>query len=159
MNACNTDAAHRRTQTLSWAASSQGAFSIGFAVPLRRLPFPDARWIEARWIKIGHQPRPASHGEFSMDRPSYPPYTAETAAHEVRMAEDAWNTRNATRVDLAHTTDSRWRNRAEILRGHTAIRAFPASINDLPITDRERQFHWSLGRRPDEHATLSELCR
>ncbi|MGH8092591.1 MAG: DUF1348 family protein [Chthoniobacterales bacterium] len=32
-----------------------------------------------------------------------------------------------------------------------------ASINDLPIADSERKFHWPLGRRPDAHPGLSEL--
>jgi len=32
-----------------------------------------------------------------------------------------------------------------------------ASINDVPITDSERKFHWPLGRRPDDHPGLSEL--
>ncbi|MBZ9865748.1 nuclear transport factor 2 family protein [Mesorhizobium sp. CA15] len=32
-----------------------------------------------------------------------------------------------------------------------------ASINDLPITERERKYHWPLGRRPDDHPGLSEL--
>lgn len=32
-----------------------------------------------------------------------------------------------------------------------------ASINDLPITKSERLFLWPLGRRPDDHASLSEL--
>ena len=32
-----------------------------------------------------------------------------------------------------------------------------ASINDLAITEADRKFHWPLGRRPDEHASLSEL--
>ena len=32
-----------------------------------------------------------------------------------------------------------------------------ASINDLPIAETERLFHWPLGRRPDEHPGLSEL--
>jgi uncharacterized protein len=32
-----------------------------------------------------------------------------------------------------------------------------ASINDLPIRESERRFHWPLGRRPDDHASLSEL--
>ncbi len=32
-----------------------------------------------------------------------------------------------------------------------------ASINDLPISPAERKFHWPLGRRPDDHAGLSEL--
>lgn len=32
-----------------------------------------------------------------------------------------------------------------------------ASINEHPISEAERQFHWPLGRRPDDHAGLSEL--
>ena len=32
-----------------------------------------------------------------------------------------------------------------------------ASINDLPIKEAERKYRWPLGRRPDDHASLSEL--
>jgi hypothetical protein len=32
-----------------------------------------------------------------------------------------------------------------------------ASINDLPISDSERKYHWALGRRPDDHPGLSAL--
>jgi len=32
-----------------------------------------------------------------------------------------------------------------------------ACINDLPITDGDRKFHWPLGRRPDDHPGLTEL--
>ena len=32
-----------------------------------------------------------------------------------------------------------------------------ASINDLPIKETDRKFHWPLGRRPDDHPGLSEL--
>jgi hypothetical protein len=32
-----------------------------------------------------------------------------------------------------------------------------ASINDLPIAESDRKYHWSLGRRPDEHPSLSAL--
>ncbi|MDR0219467.1 MAG: nuclear transport factor 2 family protein [Enterobacteriaceae bacterium] len=32
-----------------------------------------------------------------------------------------------------------------------------ASINDMPIHESERKFHWPLGRRPDNHPGLSEL--
>ena len=32
-----------------------------------------------------------------------------------------------------------------------------ASINDLPIKDADRKYHWPLGRRPDNHPGLSEL--
>ena len=32
-----------------------------------------------------------------------------------------------------------------------------ASINDLPIAESTRKFHWPLGRRPDDHPSLSDL--
>ena len=59
-----------------------------------------------------------------MDRPPLPPFTADTAAQKARMAEDAWNSRDAARVALAYTENSRWRNRAEFFEGRTAIEAF-----------------------------------
>jgi nuclear transport factor 2 (NTF2) superfamily protein len=127
-------------------------------------------------------------------RPPFPPFNTETAAHKVRLAEDAWNTRNPERVSLAYTFDSVWRNRSEFLSGREAIVHFLrrkwnkeldyrlikelwafhgdriavrfayglmrrriASINDLPISEPERRYRWPLGRRPDDHPTLSEL--
>jgi uncharacterized protein len=152
-----------------------------------------------------------------MGRSPLPPFTAETAAHKARLAEDAWNTRDSARVAAAYTTDSRWRNRAEFLQGREAIEAFLtrkwnrepecrlikevwayrenriavrfayechddgghwyrsygnenwkfdeqglmrlriASINDAAIKDNDRKYHWPLGRRPDDHPSLSDL--
>jgi hypothetical protein len=146
-----------------------------------------------------------------------PPFTAETAAQKVRMAEDAWNGRNPQAVALAYTEDSRWRNRAEFVQGRSEIVAFLtrkwareldyrlikelwacsgnriavrfayewhddsggwfrsygnenwefdaeglmrvriASINDLPIAAADRKCLWPAGRRPDGHASLSDL--
>lgn len=57
-------------------------------------------------------------------RPPLPPFTEETATRKVRMAEDAWNGRDAQRVALAYSPDSVWRNRAEFLQGRAAIAAF-----------------------------------
>src|SRR3569832_2479551 len=57
-------------------------------------------------------------------RPPLPPYTRTTATQKVRMAEDAWNTRDPERVSLAYTLDSTWRNRAEFLSGREAIVQF-----------------------------------
>ena len=59
-----------------------------------------------------------------MSRPPLPPFTLETATQKVRMAEDAWNTRDPARVSMAYTADSRWRNRAEFLEGRAAIESF-----------------------------------
>lgn len=57
-------------------------------------------------------------------RPPLPPFTRETAIQKVRLAEDAWNTREPGRVALAYTPDSHWRNRAEFISGREAIVAF-----------------------------------
>jgi len=152
-----------------------------------------------------------------MSRPPLPPFTAETAAEKVRLAEDGWNSREPLRVALAYTGDSQWRNRAEFLQGRAAIEAFLtrkwareleyrlikelwahtanriavrfayeyrddsgqwhraygnenwefdehglmqrriASINEHPIRAEDRQFHWPLGRRPDDHPSLTAL--
>jgi uncharacterized protein len=151
------------------------------------------------------------------DRPPLPPFTLETAVQKVRLAEDAWNSRDPARVSLAYTKDSHWRNRAEFVEGRDAIvellqrkwtreldyrlikelwgfrenrmavrfayewhddsghwfrsygnelwefdvhglmRRRLASINDAPIAEADRKYHWPLGRRPDDHPGLSDL--
>ncbi|MCP5152530.1 MAG: nuclear transport factor 2 family protein [Ectothiorhodospiraceae bacterium] len=162
-------------------------------------------------------PRTEETTTVTTTRPPLPPFTAETAARKVRLAEDAWNSRDAHHVALAYTADCRWRNRAEFPVGREAIVQFLqrkwareldyrlikelwafagnriavrfayewhdaaglwfrsygnenwefddsglmrrriASINDLPIGESQRLFHWPLGRRPDGHQGLGEL--
>ncbi|MDQ4146083.1 MAG: nuclear transport factor 2 family protein [Pseudomonadota bacterium] len=60
----------------------------------------------------------------SEERPPLPPFTHQTATQKVRMAEDAWHTRDPQRVSLAYTLDSTWRNRAEFFSGREALVAF-----------------------------------
>jgi uncharacterized protein len=146
-----------------------------------------------------------------------PPFDRDTATQKVRLAEDAWNTRNPEKVAGAYTVGSVWRNRAEFVSGREAIIQFLtrkwakeldyrlikelwafrenriavrfayewhddsgnwfrsygnenwefdengfmarrlASINDLPIRELVRKYHWPLGRRPDDHPGLSDL--
>jgi uncharacterized protein len=57
-------------------------------------------------------------------KPPLPPFTPESAARKVRMAEDAWNTRDPDRVVLVYTEDTRWRNRAEFPVGREQVRQF-----------------------------------
>ncbi|BBP00584.1 DUF1348 family protein [Sulfuriferula nivalis] len=57
-------------------------------------------------------------------KPPIPPFTKETATHKVRMAEDAWNTRDPDRVVLVYTEDTRWRNRVEFPIGREQVREF-----------------------------------
>jgi len=152
-----------------------------------------------------------------MTRPPLPPFDDVGAAQKARLAEDAWNSRDPGRVALAYTADSRWRNRAEFIRGRAEIEAFLArkwareldyrlikevwthagnriavrfayeyrddsghwfrahgnenwqfapdglmerriaSINEHPIAEAERVFHWPLGPRPEAHPGLSDL--
>jgi nuclear transport factor 2 (NTF2) superfamily protein len=57
-------------------------------------------------------------------RPPLPPFTAASAAQKVRLAEDAWNSRDPDRVVLVYTDDTRWRNRAEFPVGREQVRRF-----------------------------------
>ena len=57
-------------------------------------------------------------------RPPFPPFTRETAIQKVRLAEDAWNSRDPARVAPAYTIDSQWRNRAEFPVGREQIVEF-----------------------------------
>jgi nuclear transport factor 2 (NTF2) superfamily protein len=57
-------------------------------------------------------------------RPPLPPFTAETAAQKARAAEDGWNSRDAVKVSMAYTENSKWRNRAEIFEGRDKIVEF-----------------------------------
>ena len=152
------------------------------------------------------------------NRPPLPPFTSTSDAElKVRLAENAWNSRNPERVAAAYSVDTWWRNRAEFIRGRDAVTAFLtrkwrreldyrlvkelwafrdsriavrfayewrddsgswfrsfgnenwefdenglmrrriASINDAPISESERLFHWQLGERPEDHPALSEF--
>jgi uncharacterized protein len=151
------------------------------------------------------------------NKPPLPPFDAASATQKVRMAEDAWNSRDPARVVQVYTEDTQWRNRAEFPVGREQVRGFLerkwareldyrlikelwafdgariavrfayewhddagnwfrsygnenwefnahglmqrryASINDLPIRQEQRLFHWPLGRRPDDHPGLSAL--
>lgn len=67
----------------------------------------------------------------TMDTTSYhpaesivPPFTQVTAQRKVRLAEDAWNSRDPHRVALAYSEDSVWRNRNVFVTGRAEIRQF-----------------------------------
>ncbi|MBL7238012.1 MAG: nuclear transport factor 2 family protein [Komagataeibacter hansenii] len=59
-----------------------------------------------------------------MSRPPFPPFDLESATRKVRLAEDAWNSRNPEQVAQAYTVDSQWRNRVEFIHGRDEIVAF-----------------------------------
>ena len=53
-----------------------------------------------------------------------PPFSYNDAVQKVRLAEDAWNTRDPDEVVLAYTSDTKWRNRSEFLNGRAEVRDF-----------------------------------
>lgn len=57
-------------------------------------------------------------------RPPFPPFTEETAVQKVRAAEDGWNGRTPSKVALAYTPDTVWRNRNEFPVGRDEVTAF-----------------------------------
>lgn len=59
--------------------------------------------------------------------PIVPPFTRETATQKVRLAENAWNSRDPDRVALAYSEDSEWRNRSDFIVGRDQIRLFLAA--------------------------------
>lgn len=82
------------------------------------------RFTESEFAALARRPALQDEGRSPMIRPPIPPFDAATAREKVRMAEDAWNTRDPTRIALGYTQDSRWRNRAEHLAGRQEIVAF-----------------------------------
>ena len=57
-------------------------------------------------------------------RPPLPPFTLETATAKVRMAEDAWNSKDPQRISLAYSPNTVWRNRNEFFVGRNQVVEF-----------------------------------
>ena len=60
----------------------------------------------------------------SETKPPLPPFTRETAIQKIRMAENAWNSKNPDKVKMAYSPDTLWRNRDRFLRGRDEVAAF-----------------------------------
>jgi hypothetical protein len=85
--------------------------------------------------------------------------------YEYRLIKELWafeGNRIAVRFAYEwHNGDSEWfrsyGNENWEFDGQGLMRRRYASINDLPIKETERKFHWPQGRRPDIHPGLSDL--
>ena len=73
-----------------------------------------------------------------------PPFTLVTALRKVRLAEDAWNSRDPKRVSLAYSENSVWRNRGEFVTGREAIRRFLAGKWERELDYRLTKSLWSF---------------
>jgi uncharacterized protein len=82
--------------------------------------------------------------------PSPPPPPPQTppppsAVLKVRLAEDAWNSRDPARVAPAYSEDSRWRNRGEFFSGRSAIEAFLTRKWERELDYRLVKELWAFG--------------
>lgn len=85
--------------------------------------------------------------------------------HEYRLIKELWAFKgNRIAVRFAyewHNAEGQWfrsyGNENWEFNEHSLMQKRYASINDLPIKESERKFHWSQGRRPDGHPGLSDL--
>ena len=57
-------------------------------------------------------------------RKPLPPFDLESATLKVRMAENAWNLKDAQKISMAYSADSEWRNRDLFLSGRDEIVSF-----------------------------------
>lgn len=73
-----------------------------------------------------------------------PPFTLVTALRKVRLAEDAWNSRDPKRVALAYSENSVWRNRSEFITGRDAIRRFLTGKWDRELEYRLVKELWAF---------------
>lgn len=57
-------------------------------------------------------------------KPPLPPFTLETAKQKIKLAEDAWNSRDPERVSKGYTVNCEWRNRHLFINGRHEIISF-----------------------------------
>ena len=74
-----------------------------------------------------------------------PPFTYESAVRKVRLAEDAWNSRDVERIASAYSPDTRWRNRSEFIEGRDAVTAFLERKWDHELEYRLIKELWAFG--------------
>ncbi len=82
-----------------------------------------------------------------MQQPLVPPFTLETATAKVRLAEDAWNSRDPERIAQAYSPDSRWRNRDQFIEGRAAIREFLTGKWERELDYRLIKSLWAFSDR------------
>lgn len=108
-----------------------------------------------------------NRAEIFQGRPAIVAFLARKWAreHEYRLIKELWaftDNRIAVRFAYEWRDDSgQWfrsyGNENWEFDAHGLMRARHASINDLPIRESARLFHWPQGRRPDDHPGLSQL--
>jgi len=114
--------------------------------------------VDSRW---------RNRAEFPIGREEIVAFLARkwTRERDYRLIKELWafhGNRIAVRFAYEYHDDSgnwfrAYGNENWEFDGLGLMSARHASVNELPIKEGDRKFHWSLGRRPDEHPGLSDL--
>lgn len=72
-----------------------------------------------------------------------PPFTIETAEEKIQLAEDAWNSRDPSRVAQAYTVGSEWRNRHLFINGREAIIEFLTGKWEKELDYKLKKEYWA----------------
>lgn len=129
----------------AWNSRDPGRVALAYT--------PDSRW--------------RNRAEFVLGRAAIEQFLARKWSREIdyRLIKEVWAfQQNRIAVRFAyewHDADGQWfrsyGNENWEFDDQGLMRLRIASINDLPIRDGDRKFHWPLGRRPDDHPGLSAL--
>ena len=74
-----------------------------------------------------------------------PPFTMETAAKKVQMAEDAWNSKDPVKISLAYSIDTEWRNRSQFINGRDEVQAFLQDKWKTELDYKLKKELWAFG--------------
>lgn len=129
----------------SWNSRDPARVALGYT--------PDSRW--------------RNRAEFITGRPEIEAFLARKWARELdyRLIKELWaftGNRIAVRFAYEYHDDSgtwfrAYGNENWEFGEDGLMRRRIASINEHPITETDRKYHWPLGRRPDDHPGLSDL--
>ena len=73
-----------------------------------------------------------------------PPFNMETALEKVKLAENAWNTKDPEKVCLAYTIDTEWRNRTDFINGREEVKAFLKSKWEKELDYKLKKELWGF---------------
>lgn len=140
-----TAAQKARAAEDAWNSRDPGRVALAYT--------PDSRW--------------RNRTEFLVGRTAIEDFLTRKWSTELdyRLIKEVWDfggNRIAVRFAYeSHSAQGQWNrsfgNELWEFDAHGLMARRIASINDLPIRDEERLFHWPLGRRPDDHPGLTDL--
>ena len=144
-------------------------FTLETAIQKVRMAEDSWNTCDPEKVSLGYAPnsRWRNRSEFVVGRPAIIAFLQRKWVRELdyRLIKELWafrENRIAVRFAYEWRDDSghwfrSYGNENWEFDEHGLMRLRIASINDLPISESDRLHRWPLGRRPDDHRSLSDL--